>query len=117
MKILLPAMPLLYIYRCGIAKVTNYFFLSSIGDEPKTGSQAQKPAISRNTISSSNSFFSCPATGEHVLFERNEISYNTININKTGLSNNPIETGTCARSAKPIMKGFAKINTSNKNVH
>lgn len=116
MKILLPAMPL-YTYIDGIAKVTNYFFLSSIGDDSQSGAQAQNSAMSRNTISSSIPFFICPATGEHVLFERNEISYNAININKTGISNNPIETGTCNKSVKPIMKGFAQINTGNKNVY
>ena len=90
MKILLPAMPL-YTYIDGIAKVTNYFFLSSIGDDPQTGVQAQNSVTPRITISSSIPFFLCPATGEHVFFERNEISYNTININKSSISNNPIE--------------------------
>ena len=114
MKILLPAMPQLYIYSRGIAKVTNYFFLSNIGDKSKTGVQASNPAICRNVIFTLNSFFISPATGEAVLSERNEISYTTIAINKSGISQNPIEKGTCNTWDKPSIKGLPKIGHPSK---
>ena len=110
MEILLPAMPLI----CGVAKVTNYFFLTSLGNASLTGAQDQKPVIYRNTVSRSNSFFICPPTGESVLFKRNEISYVTITINKTGISYNPIEKGTYNTWDKPIIQGLSKNSCTGK---
>ena len=93
----------------GIAKATNYYFSTASGDDSRTAAQAQNPATPWKTLNKLNSFFASLLPGDNVLFNRGEVFYGSITVNKSGTAGSPIIIGAYGTGAKPVITGFTTV--------
>ena len=92
-----------------IAKATNYYFSSVIGDDNYSITQAQNPFTPWKSLYKLNSFFSNLNSGDSVLFKRGEIFYGSIVINKSGTPGNNIIISSYGTGANPIITGLTTV--------
>ena len=93
----------------GIINANNYYFSSSTGDDSRTSTQAQNPATPWKTIGKLNSFFNSLNAGDNVYFQRGDIFYGTITINRSGTLGSPITLSAYGTGANPVITGFTSI--------
>jgi hypothetical protein len=88
------------------ADATNYY-VSSSGSDSNSGTDPSSPW---QTISKVNSFRNFTA-GDNILFRRGDTFYGGLVISNSGRSGNPITYGAYGSGAKPIITGFATVNS------
>ncbi|MBK8501577.1 MAG: hypothetical protein IPL46_04860 [Saprospiraceae bacterium] len=87
----------------------NYYFSTSTGDDSRTFSQAENPTTPWKTISKLNIIFSQLQPGDTIFLKRGEQFSGGLNINKSGILNNPIVISAYGSGEKPIINGFATV--------
>jgi hypothetical protein len=87
----------------------NYYFSSSIGDDSRTSTQAQSSATPWKTITKLNSFFSCLAAGDSVLFNKGDVFTGIITPSVSGTSVSQVIISAYGQGAKPIISGFQTV--------
>ena len=97
------------LFACSHGMAADYYFSQASGDDTRTAAQAQNPATPWKTITKLNSIFSTLNPGDNIYFQRGEIFYGSILVNKSGILGNPIKIGAYGTGAKPIITGFTNI--------
>ncbi len=99
------------LFVCGIANAKTYYFSTTSGNDSRTSAEAQNPATPWKTISKLNSFSSTLVAGDNVFFQRGDVFYGSISINKSGTLNDPITIGAYGTGADPLVTGFTSISS------
>ena len=78
------------------------YYVSSIGNDSYTTTQAQNPSTPWKTVTGVNNHMSSFSAGDSILFARGETFSNVrLNITKSGTLNNPITFGAYGTGNKP----------------
>ena len=88
----------------------NYYFSTLNGDDSRTPLQAKNPLTPWKTINKLNSYFNSLLPGDSVLFNRGEVFYGSLLINKSGNSTLPIVLSAYGSGANPIITAFQTVN-------
>ncbi|MBS1529319.1 MAG: right-handed parallel beta-helix repeat-containing protein [Bacteroidetes bacterium] len=91
------------------AGATNYYFSTSAGNDTRTAAQASSSLTPWQSINKLNTFFSSLQPGDSVLFNRGEIFYGAIIVNKSGSASQPIVIGAYGTGAKPVITGLTTL--------
>ncbi len=84
---------------------TTYYFAAS-GSDANAGTS---PGAPWQTLAKFNSVFSTIVPGDNVLFNRGDVFYGSITINKSGTSGHPITIGAYGTGANPIITGLVNV--------
>jgi parallel beta-helix repeat protein len=87
----------------------SYYFSSTNGDDSRTSTQAQSPSTPWKTLSKLNSFISSLQPGDNVYFQRGDIFYGSITVNKSGSSSGALYFGAYGSGNKPVITGLADV--------
>ena len=88
------------------ANATTYYFSAS-GNDANNGTSTSTPW---KTLSKFNSVFSSLSPGDNVLFNRGDVFYGSITINKSGTAASRITIGAYGTGAQPIITGFTTVS-------
>lgn len=91
--------------------MATYYFDNTLGDDSRSSSQAQSTSTPWKTMSKLNSFFSSLAVGDTIALKKGETWNETIIVNKSGTSGNPITITSYGSGATPIISGWTTIIT------
>ncbi|MDP4283530.1 MAG: right-handed parallel beta-helix repeat-containing protein [Bacteroidota bacterium] len=89
------------------ASATNYY-ISSSGNDANNGTSTSTPW---KTLSKLNAYFSSLKPGDNVLFNRGDVFYGSIIVNKSGSSGSPITLGAYGTGANPVITGFTTVSS------
>jgi len=87
------------------ANATNYY-ISANGNDVNNGTSTSTPWKS---LSKLNSYFGLLKPGDNVLFNRGDVFYGNIIVNKSGASGSPITIGAYGTGANPVITGFTNV--------
>ena len=90
------------------ARATTYYISFSTGNDANNGTSTNTPW---KTISKLNSAFASLQPGDNVLFNRGDVFYGSIVINKSGTSSSPITISSYGTGANPVISGFTSISS------
>lgn len=88
----------------------NYYFSSSMGDDTRDDSQAQKMSSPWKTLSKLNSIFSVIKAGDSVLLNRGDVFYGSIIVTASGSANAPIVISSYGQGSLPVISGFVTLS-------
>ncbi|MEO8415318.1 MAG: hypothetical protein ABI472_16785, partial [Ginsengibacter sp.] len=94
-----------FIVLCLTANATNYY-ISASGNDANNGTSTSTPWKSLNKL---NAYFSSLKSGDNVLFNRGDIFYGSLTVNKSGASGAPITLGAYGSGANPVITGFTNV--------
>lgn len=98
---------LLITFVCIKSRATTYYVAAS-GSDANNGTS---PSMPWQTLNKVNSFFSSLKAGDNVLFNRGDIFYGTLTVNKSGTTGSPITIGAYGTGANPTISGFTSVTT------
>ena len=87
------------------ANATNYY-ISANGNDANNGISISTPWKSLNKL---NSYFSLLKPGDNILFNRGDVFYGNIMVNKSGTAGSPITIGAYGSGADPVITGFTNV--------
>jgi len=97
---------------------TNYYISSSIGNDSRTTAQAQSQLTPWQSLTKLNASVSSFVAGDSILFNRGDVFYGSISINKSGTASLHIVFGAYGFGAKPIISGLTRLtNWSSKGTN
>ncbi|MEP6583495.1 MAG: right-handed parallel beta-helix repeat-containing protein [Ginsengibacter sp.] len=91
-----------------------YYFSSTMGDDSRMNSQAQKAASPWKSLSKLNSIFTLLAPGDSILLKRGDTFYGSIIVTKSGSESLPIVISAYGSGKLPIITGFVTISKWNE---
>lgn len=92
---------------CLGAKATNYYVASN-GNDANNGTSTSSPWKSLNKV---NSSFSTLNPGDNILFNRGDVFYGSLIVNKSGTAGSPITIGAYGTGNKPVITGLSTITS------
>ncbi|MEO6218943.1 MAG: right-handed parallel beta-helix repeat-containing protein, partial [Ginsengibacter sp.] len=101
---------LLFFFISTTVEAHTFYFSSYIGDDARTGKDAQNPSTPWKSLEKLNSYFPNLNPGDSILLKRGDEFFGTINISISGTQGLPITISAFGNGPKPIITGFTTIN-------
>ncbi len=93
-----------------LARASNYYFSSTLGNDDRPPRQAQNPSTPWKTLSKLNAYFSSLEPGDQVLLKRGDIFYGSIVVSSSGTASAPIVIGAYGSGNKPVITSLVTLS-------